>query len=126
MDPKNRREHPRFEGQFNVDLLNLGDDPVFSPFEAVVAGHALDVSMKGMRLKVPYNVPVGSILSVILYYKGHESICLCDVKWKTQEGSQKLYGLYIKEWCKLDRALSSALKEVIHSEALQRETASRP
>ena len=48
MDPtdlyKDRRSHPRLEEPLQLDLLNMGDDPSVSPFEAVVPGTALDVS----------------------------------------------------------------------------------
>lgn len=109
MDPRDRRVHPRLEGQFHVDLLNMGDDPTISPFESVVSGEALDVSRAGMRLKVTYRVPVGTFLSAIVYYKGFESICLCEVVWRREIMGEQLYGLYIREWSKLDRLLENQL-----------------
>ncbi len=108
-DPKDRREHPRFEGQFHVDLLNMGDDPKISQFEAVISGDALDVSRTGMRLKVGYRVPVGTLLSIIVYYRNHESICLCEVMWRREIMGEQLYGLYTKEWSKLDSLLEQQL-----------------
>lgn len=109
MDPKDRRSHPRFEGRFSVDLLNMGDDPDISPFEAVVSGEALDVSRTGMRLKISYKVTVGTFLSVIIYYKGYESVCLCEVVWRRELMGEQLYGLYTKEWSKLDYLLARQL-----------------
>src|SRR4051812_284220 len=109
MDPKDRRTHPRFEGQFHVDLLNMGDDPAISVYEAVVAGEALDVSRTGMRLKVTYNAPVGSFLSVIIYYRNRESVCFCEVVWRREIMGEQLYGLYIKEWSKMDQYLGDQL-----------------
>lgn len=105
MSSADRRKYPRLEGDFPVDLLNMGDDPHTPRMESIVPGHALDVSRQGLRLKVSYNVPVGSVLSVILYYRGRESVCLCQVVWKRDMGSEKLYGLYIKDWSKLDALL---------------------
>lgn len=109
MEGKDRRRYPRFEGEFQVDLLNMGDDPGISAFEAIVAGTALDVSREGMRLKVSYNVAVGSVLSAIVYYAGSDSICLCDVVWKREVMGEYIYGLFIKEWSKLDPALDKKL-----------------
>lgn len=109
MDPKDRRQHPRFEGQFQVDLLNLGDDPDISQFEAVIPGEALDVSRTGLRLKVSYRVPVGTFLSAMVYYKRRESICLCEVMWRREMMGEQLYGLYIKEWSTLDHSLEQQL-----------------
>jgi len=109
MDPKDRRKHPRYEGQFQVDLLNMGDDPTVSPFEAIVPGTALDVSRQGMRVKAVYNVPIGAFLSVILYNDGGESVCLCEVVWKRQEEGETLYGVFTQEWSKLDPKLARAL-----------------
>ena len=109
MDPKDRRSHPRFEGQFSVDLLNMGDDPNISAFEAVVTGEALDVSRSGMRLKINYQVPVGTLLSVILYYKKQPSICLCEAVWRRDMMGEQLYGLFVREWSKLDTQLDAQL-----------------
>lgn len=105
MSSADRRKYPRLEGDFPVDLLNMGDDPQTSRMESIIPGHALDVSRQGLRLKVTYNVPVGSVLSVILYYRGRESVCLCQVVWKRELGHEKLYGLFIKDWSKLDALL---------------------
>jgi hypothetical protein len=112
MSSADRRKYPRLEGEFPVDLLNMGDDPRVSRFEAIVSGNALDVSLQGMRLRVSYNVPVNSILSVIVYFRGHESVCLCQVVWKVDQGREKLYGLYIKEWSKLDSMLERRLNSM--------------
>src|SRR5258708_226194 len=105
VDPKDRRQYPRLEGQFSVHLLNMGDDPDISPFEVIVSGEALDVSRSGMRLKINYKVPVGTLLSVIIYYKNYEWICLCEAVWRREMMGEQLYGLYIKEWSKLDPLL---------------------
>lgn len=109
MDPKDRRKHPRYEGYFQVDLLNMGDDPTVSPFEAIVPGLALDVSRQGMRVKAAYNVPIGAFLSVILYNEGAESVCLCEVVWKREEEGQILYGVFTQEWSKLDPKMARVL-----------------
>jgi hypothetical protein len=109
MDVTDRRKHPRCEGQFQVDLLNMGDDPTVSPFEAIVPGTALDVSRQGMRIKAAYNVPIGAFLSVILYNEGGESLCLCEVVWKREEDGEILYGVFTQEWSKLDPKLEKAL-----------------
>lgn len=109
MDPRDRRSHPRLEGQFQVDLLNMGDDPTISSFEWVISGEALDVSRTGLRLKVTYRVPVGTFLSAIVYYKGHESICLCEVVWRRELMGEQLYGLYIRQWSKVDSLLEQRL-----------------
>jgi len=109
MDGSDRRKNPRFEGEFLVDLLNMGDDPQIPPDEPVVRGMALDVSRQGLRLRSAYNVNVGSFISAILYFKGHESLALCEVMWKRVEQGQFLYGLFIREWSGLDPELSSAL-----------------
>lgn len=113
MDPKDRRRHPRYEAAFQVDLLNMGDDPAVSQFEAIIHGTALDVSRQGMRIKVPYNVPVGSLLSIILYSaQGGESLCLCEVMWRTEEMGEPLYGVYTKEWSKLDSRLAKIFESM--------------
>ncbi len=117
MDPKDRRTHPRFEGQFRVDLLNMGDDPSISQFEAVVVGEALDVSRTGMRLKTTYSVPVGTFVSAIVYYRNYESICLCEVVWRRDMMGEQLYGLRIKEWSRLDKALGRQLEEMEQQQA---------
>ena len=117
MDPKDRRKHPRYEGQFQVDLLNMGDDPSVSPFEAIVPGTALDVSRQGMRIKATYNVPIGAFLSVIMYSDGGESVCLCEVVWKRQEDGEFLYGVFTQEWSKLDPKLAAALDAMSAAEA---------
>ncbi|MCG3205154.1 MAG: hypothetical protein KCHDKBKB_01872 [Elusimicrobia bacterium] len=106
MDNRDRRQHPRLEGQFQVDLLNMGDDPAISEFECVVTGEALDISRTGLRLKVTYRVPVGTFLSAIVYYRNHESICLCEVVWRRELMGEQVYGLYVREWSKLDCQLS--------------------
>lgn len=109
MNYQDRRAHPRLEGQFRMDLLNMGDDPEISPYESVVPGDALDISRSGMRMKVTYRVPVGTFLSVIVYYKGHDSICLCEVVWRREMMGEQLYGLYVREWSKMDRLLENQL-----------------
>src|SRR5689334_2547836 len=109
MDAMDRRKHPRCEGYFQVDLLNMGDDPTVSPFEAIVPGTALDVSRQGMRIKAGYNVPIGAFLSVILYTEGAESVCLCEVVWKRIEDGEIVYGVFTQEWSKLDPRLEKAL-----------------
>ncbi len=117
MDPKDRREHPRFEGEFTVDLLNMGDDPQVPSFEALVPGIALDVSRKGMRLQVSYDVSVGSIISSILYLKSRESICIAEVVWKREHQGKPLYGLFIREWSKIDPLLETRLAAMEREEA---------
>lgn len=126
MDPRDRRKHPRLEGQFTVDLLNMGDDPSVSPYEAVIPAEALDVSRKGMRLKVTYTVPAGSYLSVILYYQRHESVCLCKVMWRREMMGEQLYGLYIEEWSKLDVALDRQLRVMEIEEEKEKQPQSYP
>lgn len=110
MQGHDRRKYPRLEGHFRVDLLNMGDDSSIPAWEAVVEGEALDVSMQGMRLKAYYNVPVGTVLSVVIYHRGYESICLCEVVWKKEAMGEMVYGLYFKEWSKLDPLLASSLR----------------
>src|SRR5687768_5258041 len=107
MDYKDRRSHPRLEGTFHVDLLNMGDDPRISQFEPIVNGEALDVSRTGMRLKISYDVAAGTTLSVIVYYRRRESICLCRVMWRREISGEQVYGLFIKEWSRLDRYLET-------------------
>ena len=124
-DPRDRRSHPRLEGQFSVDLLNMGDDPSISPFEALVSGEALDVSRTGMRLKINYEVPVGTYLSVIVYYRKYESICLCEAVWRREMMGEQLYGLFIKEWSKLDHLLRLQL-EAMESSPEDRKAPSGP
>jgi len=110
MDYRDRRTHPRLEGTFHVDLLNMGDDPHVSQFEASVDGEALDVSRGGMRLKITYDVAIGTTLSVIVYYRHRESICLCRVMWRREVMGEQIYGLFIKEWSRLDRFLEVELQ----------------
>jgi len=109
MDAKDRRQCPRFEESFRVDLLNMGDDPRILSWEAVVPAEALDVSKHGLRLQSVYNVAVGSLLSIIAYYHEQESICLCEVVWKREADGQHMYGLYVKEWTRLDAILKRKL-----------------
>ncbi len=115
MSSADRRKYPRLEGDFPVDLLNMGDDPHTPKMESIVPGHALDVSRQGLRLKVPYNVPIGSVLSVILYYRGRESVCLCQVMWKHDLGRDQLYGLFIRDWSKLDSMLERRFQSMTPS-----------
>jgi len=116
-DFKDRRKYPRFEGLFQVDLLNMGDDPAISPFEVVVKGTALDVSKQGIRLQAIYNVNVGSKVSAVFYYKGRESVCLCKVMWKREEMGQFLYGLYIDKWSQMDPLLQKQLDTMEKTQA---------
>lgn len=109
MDQKNRRKFPRFEGEFKVDLLNMGDDANFPLFEAVVPGKALDISKQGIRLESLYSVSVGSFISAIVYYKEQDSIALCEVMWKREALGVFCYGLYIKEWSKIEPVLLKQL-----------------
>lgn len=91
----------------------MGDDPAVSQAEAVIPGTALDVSRQGMRIRVPYNVPVGTVLSVILYApRGGESLCLCEVMWRQDEPGHALYGVFTKEWSKLDARLSNVFQSM--------------
>lgn len=106
MESKDRRRYPRLEGHFRVDLLNLGDDPNVSNWESIIEGEALDISMQGMRIKAFYNVGVGSLVSVVVYYKDRESICLSEVVWKREILGEFIYGLHFKEWTSLDPALA--------------------
>jgi hypothetical protein len=113
MDPKDRRKHPRYEATFQVDLLNMGDDPSVSQFEAIIHGVAMDVSRQGMRVKVPYNVPVGSMLSIILYsQQGGESLCLCEVMWRQDELGEPVYGVFTRSWSKLDARLAKIFESM--------------
>jgi len=113
MDPKDRRKYPRYEAPFQVDLLNMGDDPSVSPYEAIIHGSALDVSRQGMRVKVSYNVPVGAQLSIIVYSaQGGESLCLCEVMWRTDVDGDIVYGVYTKEWSKLDARLARLFQDM--------------
>jgi hypothetical protein len=120
-DPRDRRSHPRLEGEFQVDLLNMGDDPTIPSSEAVVPGVALDISRKGMRLKADYNVGVGTLLSAITYYRKHESICLCEVVWKREVENKKVYGLFIKEWSKMDPILEKKLAAMERAEQKEKD-----
>jgi hypothetical protein len=117
MDPLNRRRHPRFEGQFKVDLLNMGDDPDISAFEPVVPATALDVSRQGLRLKCHYQAKVGSLLSAIVYYKSQGSVCLCEVVWKREERGNFIYGLFIQEWSQLEPGLDRELQRMEESKS---------
>jgi len=112
MGSRDRRKYPRFEGTFPVDLLNMGDDPAISQFVPVISGSALDVSKQGMRLKALYNVSVGSLLSVVIYYKKRESVCLSEVIWKRNERGESTYGLFFREWSKLDKNLDEKLSSM--------------
>ena len=107
-----RRKFPRLEGHFRVDVLNMGDDPQVSPWEAVLEAEALDISMQGMRIKASHDVPLKSQLSVIVYYQGHESICLSEVVWKREVMGEFIYGLFFREWSILDPALEQALAQM--------------
>ena len=101
------------EGHFRVDLLNMGDDPLIPVSEPIVAAEALDISRHGLRLFANYNVPVGSVVSVVTYYQGQGSVCLCDVVWKRSDSDKKfLYGLFIKNWGRLDPLLDRKLTEM--------------
>ena len=122
MDPRDRRKFPRYEGVFQVDLLNMGDDPGVSQFEAIVPGRALDVSLQGMQLKATYNAPIGAYLSVILYSEGGESVCLCEVVWKREHEGEMLYGVFTKEWSKLDPKLSKLLENMKAREEAARDS----
>ena len=130
MNPKDRRRHPRLEERFSVDLLNLGDDPSVSSFEAIVPAVALDVSRQGVRLQTSYHAAVGTLMSAILYHKGGESICLCEVKWVREEMGERVYGLYVNEWSRLDSALAQRLGGMeiapVNSAALRPGTAGTP
>lgn len=112
MNAIDRRKFPRLEGKFPVDLLNMGDDRTVNPYEVIIAGQALDVSRQGIRLLVSYNVSIGTILSVIVYFSGRESVCMCEVVWKREAMGQKLYGLYIKQWSKMDSKLDHDLERI--------------
>ncbi len=118
MDGRDRRQYPRLEGHFKVDLLNMGDDPAIPVVEPVVPAEALDISKHGLRLESTYNVPIGSMVSVVTYYQGQGSVCICEVVWKRAgSGNKALYGLYIKSWARLDKALEKKLNEMEASEA---------
>jgi hypothetical protein len=121
MDPKERRRHPRFLGKFNVDLLNMGDDPNVSEFESVVPAIALDVSRQGMRLQCHYQVAVGTLLSAIVYFKGQGSVCLCTVVWKRTEQKEQIYGLFIEEWSQLDLTLQREFESIEKKETADKQ-----
>jgi len=96
----------------------MGDDPAIPLDEPVVAAQALDISKHGIRLASVYNVPVGSAVSVVAYYHGQGSVCLCGVVWKrVGPDNQLLYGLFIKTWGRLDRFLEKKLNEMEVDEA---------
>lgn len=105
-----RRKYPRMGCDIPADLLNMGDDPSISRHEPLVRGQVLDVSLQGLRLKINYNVTLDSMLSVIVYYRGSESVCLCRVIWKRDLMKEAVYGLFIKEWSKLDPLLKKKLE----------------
>jgi hypothetical protein len=109
MDPRDRRKFLRLEGEFQVDLLNMGDDPGIAEWEAIVNGKALDVSRQGMQMQIQYDVAVGTVLSSIVYYRGQESVCLCEVVWKRPNAAGFLYGLFIQEWSKMNPMLEEKL-----------------
>ena len=109
MQTCDRRSYPRLEGEFQVDLLNLRDDPTVSPWEAIVVGKALDVSRHGIKLKIPYQAMVGTNLSAIVYYQGFQSVCLCRVVWTYEALDGVFYGLYIDQWSHLDMVLDRRL-----------------
>ena len=88
----------------------MGDDPSIPPWEAVVTATALDVSRHGLRLKAFYNTSIGSLMSAIVYFKGRESVCLCEVVWKRENMGEFLYGLYIKEWSKIAPTLEGSFR----------------
>ena len=125
MQGHDRRKYPRLEGHFTVDLLNMGDDNKVSN-EVVVQAEALDISMKGMRIKANYNAPVGGLLSAVVYFKGHESICLSEVVWKRETKGSFVYGLFFKAWSKLDPSLEKALQAMEVQEENKNTTPSGP
>ena len=104
----------------------MGDDPSIPNNRPIVAAVALDVSRQGMRLRSKYNVSVGSHLSAIAYYKDRDSVCLCEVVWKREDAGQLLYGLFIKEWSKLDPVLNKKLTEMEKEEQEQLQTPANP
>ncbi len=102
----------------------MGDDPTIGQWESVVPANALDLSKHGMRLKSHYNVNVGSLISVIAYYQHRDSVCLCEVVWKRPAEGEILYGLYVKEWSRLDPGLRAKL-ESMEMDALKSESSTR-
>ncbi len=105
----------------------MGDDPSIPVSEPIVSAEALDISKHGLRLTSAYNVPVGTVVSVVTYYQSQGSVCLCDVVWKRMEGKKILYGLYIKNWGRLDKLLEHKLNEMEASEiAEQKNKLSKP
>lgn len=107
-----RRKFPRLAARFRVDLLNMGDDPMFGTDQAVIEAESLDISKQGLRIKTSYNVSVKSNLSVIVYHKRHQSVALCQVVWKREMIREFVYGLYIKEWSELDKDLLARLNSL--------------
>jgi len=93
-----------------VDILNMGDDLAVSSTEALVKAEAMDVSMHGLRIKTTYDVPTGSLVSVVFYFQNRESVCLCEVVWKRQIMGENVYGLFLKKWSFLDRSLDETLQ----------------
>ena len=110
MTDRNRRRYPRLQGRFQVDILNMGDDLAVSSTEALVKAEAMDVSMHGLRIKTTYDVPTGSLVSVVFYFQNRESVCLCEVVWKRQIMGENVYGLFLKKWSFLDRSLDETLQ----------------
>lgn len=106
-----RRRHPRLAAPFRLELLNTGGLAATAD-QNVVAAEAVDVSFGGFKVKAPCEVAVGALLSVIAYFGGAESACLCEVVWRREGDGAPLYGLRVHEWCEMAAPLKNALDDL--------------
>ncbi len=91
----NRRRHPRTLRRFNVEVLNIGDDPSVPSHVDFVPGEAMDVSSTGICVYVPYDIGTGRELGLVVRNNDDMRIFVGRVKWKKQRESGILYGLHV-------------------------------
>ena len=102
-----RRRFPRIPVGYTVSIIAADNGTV----DMNARGTVLNMSREGLCMRMQFNASVGSIVSVGIVFRDHDSLLLSEVMWKREENAQFLYGLKIKKWCYLDSALERELED---------------
>ncbi len=93
-----RRMHPRRAVDILVSLIGSTHHSCDEP----IAGQATEISLEGLRLAIAFDVPEGCTIVLQLNYLENDSVCVGEVKWKSRDGANCIYGVHIKKWSYLD------------------------
>ena len=90
--------HPRRAVDILVSLIGSTHHSCDEP----IAGQATEISLEGLRLAIAFDVPEGCTIVLQLNYLDNDSVCVGEVKWKSRDGVNCIYGVHIKKWSYLD------------------------